>query len=232
MADAKRTAATTAIAAALALTCSWTPASAQDQALAQDQTLAQDQASAQDLASADGWETEAVASTSELRDLVTRYSTDRSALLRRWQVVYSAERRARMKQFYESWQQKLDEIDQSELSVEGSIDYVLLENELRYRLQLLDREAESFEEMEALLPFVGTIAELDGARRSGEPIDPERTAAVLDSMIEGVTKVREGLEAALAAGSENPTDQRTPPSYRSRSPHGSPRSGRRVWSRR
>ncbi|MGW8283371.1 MAG: DUF885 family protein, partial [Gemmatimonadota bacterium] len=150
-------------------------------------------------ASTDGRETEVVASTSELRDLVTRYSTDRSALLRRWQVVYSAERRTRMKQFYESWQQKLDEIDQSELSVEGSIDYVLLENELRYRLQLLDREADTFEGMAALLPFVATIAELDATRRSGEPMDPEDTAATLDSLIDGVTKVREGIETALAA---------------------------------
>ncbi|MGW8283954.1 MAG: hypothetical protein ACWGON_11695, partial [Gemmatimonadota bacterium] len=69
MIDAKRTAVTTAVAAALALGCSWTPASAQTPA--QAQTPAFDP----DLASTDGWETEVVASKSELRDLVTRYST-------------------------------------------------------------------------------------------------------------------------------------------------------------
>ena len=105
------------------------------------------------------WESPVMASASELRDLVARYSADRSALLRRWNVDYSPARRERMREFYESWQTRLDRVGKAALGVEGSIDYVLLQNDLRYRLRRLDREAETFAEMSALLPFAGPIAD-------------------------------------------------------------------------
>ena len=67
--------------AVLALMCMWTPASAQDAATSG--------VVSQGVATTAEWESAVVASTSELRDLVSRYSADRSALLRRWNVDYS-----------------------------------------------------------------------------------------------------------------------------------------------
>ena len=177
--------ATVALGALLVLACAWTPA------------FAQDAASSASPASTAAWETPLVASSSELRDLVSRYSSDRQALLRRWNVSYSEARRERMREFYESWQARLPRVGQADLGVEGSIDYVLLQNDLRYRLQRLDREAETYAGMAGLLPFAGPIAELVEARYAMQPIDAERSAAVLDSLIAGVAAVKEQLEASL-----------------------------------
>ena len=63
-----------------------------------------------------------MSSTSELRDLVLRYTTDRRALLRRWDVEYSRARRDRMRAFYEAWTVRLRELDVESLGVEGRID--------------------------------------------------------------------------------------------------------------
>ena len=187
-----------AVGAVLALTCSWTPAFAQD--------VATSGAASRGVANPAEWESAVVASTSELRDLVSRYSADRSALQRRWDVEYSAARRDRMREFYESWQGRLDEIDQLALGVEGRIDYVLLQNDLLYRLRRLDREAETFSEMAALLPFAQMVADLDETRRRMEPIDPARTAAALDSLIERVDELQDALEASLADDAGNAED--------------------------
>lgn len=81
-----------AVGAVLALTWSWTPAFAQD--------VATSGAASRGVATTAEWESAFVASTSELRDLVSRYSADRSALQRRWDVEYSAARRDRMREFY------------------------------------------------------------------------------------------------------------------------------------
>jgi len=185
MDNRNRTRTVFAIGAVLALTCTWTPVSAQDAPLAAANAAATE------------WETPLEASTSELRDLVARYSADRSALQRRWSVAYSPARRERMREFYESWQGRLTRIGQAARGVEGSIDYVLLQNDLRYRLQRLDREAETFSEMAPLIPFAGPIADLVEAQYAMEPIDPERSAAVLDSLVESVEAVQEQLEASL-----------------------------------
>ena len=182
-----RARAVVAIGTVLALTCTWTLASAQD-------AVAQNAAAS----TTTDWESAVVASTSELRDLVARYSADRSALLRRWNVDYSPARRERMREFYEAWQTRLDRVGKAALGVEGSIDYVLLQNDLRYRLRRLDREAETLAEMSALLPFAGPIADFVETRYRMEPIDPARTAAALDSLIESVEGVQEALEASLS----------------------------------
>ena len=72
----------------------------------------------------------AAAATSELRDVVDRWSTDRAALQRRFAVEYSPERRTRLREFHRGWQQRLPGIDFDKLSQEGKIDYVLLRNRI------------------------------------------------------------------------------------------------------
>jgi hypothetical protein len=139
-----------------------------------------------------------VAATSELRDVAARYATDRASLLRRWDVSQSAGRRERMQAFYEEWEKRLDEIDPDALSVEGAIDYVLLRNELRYRLAILAREASDFAEMASLLPFAETISALEESRRAGESAPPAEAAATLDRLADELEERRDELEAAMA----------------------------------
>jgi len=152
---------------------------------------------------------ERVAATSELRDLVDRYATDRAALLRRWSVAYSPARRERMREYYASWESHLAGIEAESLGVEGAIDHVMLRNELRYRIARLDREAAELEAMEDLLPFAGEIAALEEARRGGASVDPAAAARTLDGVAHAAEEGRKvvdpppGTDRSGDAGAES-----------------------------
>ena len=104
---------------------------------------------------------------SDLAGVVGRYSADREALLRRWDVAYSTVRRQRLSAFYEGWLQRLDEIDMEGLGLEGRIDHVLLRSELRYELELLKREGpyDVIYERYSLFSHAG----MEYAREAGTP---------------------------------------------------------------
>lgn len=139
----------------------------------------------------------AAAAPNPLRDTVELYSTDRAALNRRYNVDYAPSRRSRFREHYEDWRARLRQIDFQELSHEGQIDYVLLNNELAYHLALLDREERQFTEMAPWLPFAMTIFELEEARRQMGPIDPPALArglAALASTIDSVHEAAKGKQ--------------------------------------
>ncbi len=133
----------------------------------------------------------AIGETSELRDTVALFTADRRALTRRYDVDYSPVRRERMRQFYSAWRTRLADVDSQALSQEGRVDYVLLDNELRYRLELLDREERQYTEMNPSLPFAATIMDLEENRRRLEPIDPSDAAAILADLAEVIDSTRE-----------------------------------------
>jgi len=167
-----------------------TPALAPAYALAQGGVSAEGNATVPPLASL------VAAPASELRDVVERYATDRAVLLRRYDAEYSPERRRRMREFYQAWQARLRELDFDRLGVEGRIDYILLDHELRYQLALLDREERLFAETESLLPFARTILSLHGARRRHESIDPRAAADTLAALFRAIDEARKAAAAA------------------------------------
>jgi uncharacterized protein (DUF885 family) len=137
--------------------------------------------------------------TSDLAGVVGRYSADREALLRRWDVAYSSDRRQRLNTFYQGWLRQLDEMDVEGLGLEGRIDYVLLHSELRYQLQLLEREGRLAAELESLVPFLPTIAALQEARRELASVDPREAAFALQDLADEVERLRTALEASIDA---------------------------------
>jgi uncharacterized protein (DUF885 family) len=135
------------------------------------------------------------ASTSELRDLVDRYTADRMALTRRYPVQASPERTARFKAFYEDWRKTIDATPFDALSVEGRIDYVLLRNKVAQELVLLGREQKWEQETAPLLPFAATILTLNDARLRMETLDPGRAASTLSALAVDVDKARKAAAA-------------------------------------
>ena len=146
---------------------------------------------------------------SELRDVVSRYGADRSALLRRWSVEYSPVRRERLERFSRDRRDRLREVAFEALGLEGKIDYVLLDNQLRYELELLDRERKLLAEIEPLLPFASTIMELEEARRNLEPVDPPAAAETLAEMPAAIEAAREAIEATLDDGDASGEGERS-----------------------
>jgi hypothetical protein len=133
----------------------------------------------------------AAGATSELRDTVELFSADRAALFRRYTVDDSPARRNRMREFLTGWRTRLGAVDFDALSQEGRLDWVLLENELRYQLVLLDREEGQFAEMAPWLPFAATIMDLEESRRRLEPVDPALAAATLAAMAGSIDSARQ-----------------------------------------
>ncbi len=64
-------------------------------------------------------------STSELADVINRFSTDRSVLGRRYDAPDSPDQRTRMRALYTAWPARLTEVDFSKLTQEARVDYVL-----------------------------------------------------------------------------------------------------------
>jgi uncharacterized protein (DUF885 family) len=142
---------------------------------------------------------------SELRDVVDRYATDQRALLRRWDVDYSPTRNSRLQEFYAGWQEQLGEVAFEALSVDGKIDYVLIDYELDYQRELLNREDDLFREMQTLVPFATTIMELDETRRRFEPVDPAEAATTLDRLPDEIAEARAAVEESLADEATGPS---------------------------
>ncbi len=137
------------------------------------------------------------AATSELRDLVSRYSTDRAALVRRFSVEHSQEQRARLREFHDAWLAQLEKIVFGKLSQEGKVDYLLMKSRLTYELRLLDRERTLTQETAPLLPFATVITTLHEARRRMETLDPRAAAAALDSIGAQIDRARRAVESGL-----------------------------------
>jgi uncharacterized protein (DUF885 family) len=142
---------------------------------------------------------------SELRDVVTRFTLDREALGRRWGLDYSEARRERLRDFHREWQARLAEVDFDALGLEGRIDHVLLGTELRFALELLDREERLAREMQTFLPFFDTIVALEEARRAFEPVDPPVAAASLATLPEKIDDARKALEETLQGEGDTPS---------------------------
>ncbi|MEP6833777.1 MAG: hypothetical protein ABJB74_10290, partial [Gemmatimonas sp.] len=91
--------------------------------------------------------------TSDMKEVVERFSADQSSLNRRYDANDSPLQRTRMRAHYDSWRQRLKEMDFDKLNREGKADYVLLDNHLKYQLALLDRADKQRAEELPLMPF-------------------------------------------------------------------------------
>jgi len=155
--------------------------------------------------------------SSDMREVVDRYSTDRAALLRRYDAPYSPARRDQLRGFYNGWRAALGEVDFKALAQTGRVDYVLLDTQLRYELRLLEREQRVLTETSALVPFLEPIFALHEARRRHEPVDARQAAATLDALVDRVNETRAAVEAGVS-GTPPPTTASAAGAAASRAP--------------
>lgn len=135
----------------------------------------------------------------DMRQLIGHYTSDRAALGRRYDADYSAERRDRFAAFQTEWAARLDGLTFADLDREGQVDWVLLQNRIRYEQALLAREAKLWAEMTPLAPFATHLIGLQEARRRLEPVVPREAARVLDAAVRQLDSTRKRLEAPDAA---------------------------------
>jgi uncharacterized protein (DUF885 family) len=133
---------------------------------------------------------------SEMRGVIERYTVDRASLNRFHTVAFSPARLARLKQFCSEWLARLAEINFDSMSQAGRVDYLLFKNQLDYELRQFDIQLKQFAQTESLIPFAKTIIELEESRRRMEPVNSEKTAAMLTSLSKQINDIRKTAEAA------------------------------------
>ncbi len=144
----------------------------------------------------------AAPSSSELRELVERFSADRREIERFYAVPGSATDTRRLREFYETWLARLRSLDFEKLGVDGRIDATLLRARLEHELRLLDRHTARTNEMAALMPFAESIAQLQDARRLLKPVEAKEAAAALAAMKKSLEKARASLEHGLRSSAK------------------------------
>ncbi len=142
-------------------------------------------------------------SHSEMRPVLERFAADRMILSRSLPISNSPAWRARFRQFYADWQSVLGKTEFEPLSNEGRIDYVLFRDLLKYELRQIDILAGQSDEMEPLISFAGVIVDLEESRRRMDPLDPARTAGVLNELKKRIEEKRKELEAESKTGKKN-----------------------------
>ena len=135
--------------------------------------------------------------SSELREFVDRFSTDRRSLLAVYTVPGSELQLRRLREFYQAWQAKLEQMPYEPLGVEGRIDWHLLRLQMRYELGLVAREEKRNAEMAPFMGFAEDIARLQETRRQFERVKPDEAAATLLKIRQAIEAAQKSLEAGL-----------------------------------
>lgn len=142
---------------------------------------------------------------SDLRVAVTHYLQDIASVQRRYPVLYSPARHARLRALHEGWRTNLAAVDFAALNPEGQVDYIALRNRITYNLEQLRLADRRAAEIAPLLPFADRIRLLQEARLDRQRADPRASAAILND----ITRETEALTAALeSAGARGPARRR------------------------
>jgi len=145
---------------------------------------------------------------SDLRTAIASYVEDRAGLERRYPVLYSPARIARLRKFNEDWKRQLADVDFDHLNHEGQIDYILLRNRIDYALEMLKLDEARAAEIAPLIPFSDQIRVLEETRLDRKRADPRETAATLDAIAKQVKTLAETLEADAAKSSNGLASRR------------------------
>ena len=127
--------------------------------------------------------------SSAMIPVVERFAEDRDALRRRYDAQ-APRRWRRLRAFYHGWLDELEAMDFERLGVEGRVDHVLLQNEIRSALFRLDRQERRSAEMAPYLPFASTITELFYDWRATPSVDPRAAADTLAALHDAIERTR------------------------------------------
>ena len=124
-----------------------------------------------------------------VRSLIDRYFEDAGSLRRANRIPMNDQRELRA--LIRQWQTRLQRIDFGQLDVDGQVDYLLMDKELKHQLEEIDFERARDEELQELLPFAGTMQQMFEDRQSMKPLDARGAAERLNDLAKAVRKTRQ-----------------------------------------
>lgn len=146
---------------------------------------------AQDLGDAMAFQVE---SQSRLSTYIDNYYADQEALDREHVLEESAQYYDRMTAFYDTWLEKLSEIDYGSLSADEAVDFILLRRNIRRDRDEMREARASFQNVQSAVPFAGIIQEFQQQRSIGQDIEGRTLARQLDSLARSIQQKQQALE--------------------------------------
>ncbi|MGH9162615.1 MAG: DUF885 family protein [Vicinamibacteraceae bacterium] len=133
--------------------------------------------------------------TSELRDLVSRYSDDLQMMQRFHSVSGSKTRAAKLRSFHSGWSRELESVPFETLSQQGKVDYVLLRDRIEHDLVLVDRDVRVQRAIAPLVPFAEEIVRLQEARERLELTTADAAVSSVEAILARVRKSQQAVDA-------------------------------------
>lgn len=133
----------------------------------------------------------------ELIDVINTFRADKYALARMYTIDESEEYYQRFSEFYETSREKLEAIDFEELSRDGKVDYLLLENLINREDYFLQLEYEAFKDVSSVTDFGDKIYTFIQERRRGKRPEGEDLAKHFSS-------AEAAIERKMKSFEENP----------------------------
>jgi hypothetical protein len=130
---------------------------------------------------------------SNLRTAVIRYVQDKAGIERRYPVLYSPARMARLREFHNGWKQQLQAVDFESLNYEGQVDYIVLRNRIDYNLEMLTLDEQRAKDIAPLIPFFDEARALEETRLDRKRANPREAAATLDHIARTATELADSL---------------------------------------
>lgn len=139
-----------------------------------------------------------------MSSIVEQFSADHQSLNGTYTISFSPSRIDRFQRFYEDELKLLAAIDFDHLSDADKLDYLLLQNTSKRELRELNLKRKQAAEMQALLPFEGTIEKLIDQKRLMQRPSAEETAALLTTMARAIDAAKHDLDPAKSQDKHKP----------------------------
>ncbi len=131
---------------------------------------------------------------SEVYNEINSYKADQGALLRKYPQKYSGIHLDRMASFYQSWTSKLGSIKFNSLSLQGKVDFVLLQRNINRDQFFLKEQRQQYEEIKTYLPFEAELNTLITERGRGKALKAEATAGQYDALHNQIKELKTTVE--------------------------------------
>lgn len=135
---------------------------------------------------------------SNLRTAVDRYLQDKAAVERRYPVLMSPVRSARLQAFYAAWAERLGQTDYAALNAEGRIDYITLRNRIAHDQAMLKLSDDRAQQIAPLLPFATRLGALQETRFDRQRVNAREAAGQLDQIAAEVAQLTRNVEESAA----------------------------------
>ncbi|HYV29931.1 MAG TPA: DUF885 family protein, partial [Candidatus Binatia bacterium] len=144
--------------------------------------------------------------------LLRLHEVDRRNVGSFYDLPWSTVRFERMESLNREWVRQLQDLDFDRLEQQDRIDYLLLRNGLASERARLALDRRRLAEMEELLPFRRAIQDLEQARWSMQPVDPQKAAGVVSAIPDQIKKLRKRIEKGKKAEAKKAPSKEASPS--------------------